>query len=152
MDRALVVVDDTDRHRELLREAGELAAGVGADLVLLSVMTEDEYEQDMETFESIAGIEHIGFGDEQIMEVAENFVESIAREELSGIDVDYEIVGAVVEEDGHARRIIRAAENRGCDHIFLSGRRRTPAGKAIFGDTAQRVILNFDGRVTVQTR
>lgn len=152
MDRALVVVDDTDRHRSLLREAGELAAGVGAELVLLSVMTEEEYEQNMEALESIAGIEHIGFGEEQIMEVTENFVESLAQEELSGVDVDYDIVGGVVDEDGHARRIIQVAEDHDCDHVFISGRRRTPAGKAIFGDTSQRVILNFDGRVTVQTR
>ncbi|MFB6174287.1 MAG: universal stress protein [Halobacteriales archaeon] len=151
MDRALVVVDDSERHRELLREAGELAGGAGAELVLMTVMSEEEYEEDIEAFESIAGVENIGFGSGQVMEVAENFAQEIADEELAGIDVEYDIVGAVVDEGEHADRIIQVAENRECDHVFVTGRRRSPTGKAIFGDTAQSVILNFDGRVTVQT-
>jgi len=35
--------------------------------------------------------------------------------------------------------------------VFVRGRRRSPTGKAVFGDTAQAVILNFDGFVTVAT-
>jgi nucleotide-binding universal stress UspA family protein len=152
MKRALVVVDDSDRHRKLLREAGELAAGVGTDLVLLSVMSEEEFEEDMETIETIAGVENIGYGSEDVFEAAENFAEGIAQEELEDIDVEYDAVGRTVDEGNHANAIIEVAEDHGCDHVFIAGRRRSPAGKAIFGDTAQAVILNFDGFVTVSTR
>lgn len=151
MKRALVIVEDSDRHRELLREAGELAAGVGAELVLLSVLTEDEFESDLKTYETIANVENVGFGQETIIDTAESFARSLATEVFEGLDVEYEAVGKIVDDDGHADAIIRTAENRDCDHVFVTGRRRSPAGKAIFGDVAQAIILNYDGPVTVLT-
>lgn len=151
MDRALVVVDDTELHRELLRDAGELAAGVGADLVVVSTMTEEEFNEDIEAIETIAEAETTGFGDRTVLEVAQQFAHEIAREELDGIDVDVEPVGKLVDEGEHATEIIEVAENNGCDHIFIPGRRRSPTGKALFGDTAQGVILNYPDAVTVVT-
>ena len=152
MKRALVVVDDSEQHRKLLREAGELASGTGAELVLLSVLSEEEFEADMETIETIAGVENIGYGQQEALDVSANFAEGIADEELDDIDVEYRAVGRVVDEGEHAHAIIDVAEDNDCDHVFLTGRRRSPAGKAIFGDTAQSVILNFDGYVTVSTQ
>jgi nucleotide-binding universal stress UspA family protein len=151
MERALVVVDDTDRHRELLHEAGELAAGVDAELVLLSTVTEDEFDDTLDAVESIARVENIGYSDSTGLEIVERFAREIGEDVLEDVDVEFDAVGAVVEEGEHANRIIRVAENRDCDHIFLTGRRRSPTGKAIFGDTAQSVILNFDDPVTVVT-
>lgn len=151
MERALVVVDESDRHRELLREAGELAAGVGAELVLLSATTEEEYENDLETIEAVANVENIGFGRETIVDAAKSLAKAIAQDELDDLDVEYDVVGEVVDENGHADAALRLAADRDCDHIFVAGRQRSPTGKAIFGDVAQSVILNFDGPVTVLT-
>lgn len=151
MERALVTVDDSDRHRELLREAGDLAAGVGADLILLSSMTEAEYEKDIDTIEAIANVENIGFGRETMVDAARSLAESVATDELADIDVEYEVIGEIVEGDEHADAALRVAEERDCDHIFVAGRRRSPTGKALFGDDAQSIILNFDGPVTVLT-
>jgi len=151
MERALVLVEDSDRHRELLREAGELAEGVGAELLLLSAMTEEEYENDIETIEAIANVENIGFGRETMMDAAKSLARTLAEGEFEGLDVDYEVLGEVVDEDGHDDAVLRIAEDRDCDHIFVTGRRRSPTGKAIFGDVAQSVILNYDGPVTVLT-
>lgn len=50
---------------------------------------------------------------------------------------------------GRRTATLNAAEAHNCDHIFIAGRRRSPTGKAIFGDWVQRVLLNFDGLVTV---
>jgi hypothetical protein len=36
--------------------------------------------------------------------------------------------------------------------VFLAGRKRSPTGKALFGDQTQAVILDFDGAVTVITK
>ena len=44
MERALYVVDTSEIGRELLREAGELAVGVDAELVLVNVVDESEHE------------------------------------------------------------------------------------------------------------
>lgn len=151
MQRALVVVDDSEGHRTLLEEAGELAAGVGTNLVLLSMITEQEYEEGIEAMEAIGEVEHTSYDESAVIEAAETSAEKIANDVFERGAVDFETVGAVVEEGAFADRIIATAEEYDCDHVFISGRRRSPTGKAIFGDTAQAVILNFDGPVTVIT-
>jgi len=151
MERALVVVDETDSHMQLLREAGELAAGVGAELVLLAMLTEEDFEEDYETMEQISRTEGTSYGDETVLEGARGFARDMASDAFADIDVEYEVVAAVIEEDGHADQILESAETHDCDHVFTVGRKRSPTGKAIFGDTAQSVVLNFDGPVTIRT-
>ncbi len=151
MERALVVVDDTEAHRRLLSEAGELATGAGAELVVLSLITESEFEEGVETMEAIAEIEHTRYEESAVVEAAENAGRTIASEVFEGSDVEFDAVGAVVEEGAYADRVIGIAEEYDCDHVFITGKRRSPTGKAIFGDTAQAVILNFDGPVTIIT-
>jgi nucleotide-binding universal stress UspA family protein len=150
MDRALVVVNDSEKHRTLLREAGELAAGVGAELVVLTTLTPEEFDQDSETIEAIARIEHASY-DEDPIEGARNFVSQMTREVLDDVDVETEAVAQLIDDDEHADAVLDVAADENCDHVFITGRRRSPTGKALFGDSAQRVILNFDGPVTVRT-
>ncbi len=45
--------------------------------------------------------------------------------------------------------ILRYANDEGVDEIVLGGRKRSPAGKALFGSVTQSVILNTDLPVTV---
>jgi len=154
MERALVVLDDTERHRTLLREAGKLAGGVDAELVLLTTMTREEYGDASESLAAIENVEGIDYGESPILDVAGDVAEQIGLDVLDGIDVQWQAVGAVVEEesgDNPADTILAEAERLDCDHIFMTGRRRSPTGKAVFGDTAQSVLLNFDGPVTVTT-
>lgn len=149
MERALVMVESSAVSKRLVREAGELAAGVGADLKLLTTMDKDEYEDDIETMSTIADVERTSYSAADVKESGRQFATDIARVELDDLDVAYESICAVVEDGAKAPRIVDAAETHDCDYIFIAGRKRSPTGKAIFGDTAQRVILNFDGIVTV---
>lgn len=56
----------------------------------------------------------------------------------------------VLEDSGDAAAdIVRDAEERGVDAIVLGGRKRSPAGKALFGSVTQEVILNTDLPVVV---
>lgn len=151
MERGLVVVESADHARTLIREAGELAAGVDAELVLLTLMDEDEYEHDLETMETIANIEGVSYTSEDIKESGRRFGRDIARDEIGDRAVEYESICAIVEGGDEADRILETAEREGCDHVFIAGRKRSPTGKAIFGDTTQQVILNFDGIVSVVT-
>lgn len=151
MDRALVIIDDTDQHRDLLREAGELAAGVGAELVLLTLLTETELDENIETMARIADVEGTGYSRQDALEVVSNFGTDLADEVLADLSIAVESLGKVVEEDEEASQIIATANDKQCDHIFLAGRQRRPTGKAIFGDVAQSVILNYNGPVTVVT-
>ena len=64
-----------------------------------------------------------------------------AREVLedAGVNcVHYEASGDPGEE------LIAAADDIDADLICVSGRRRSPAGKAVFGSTTQALVLNAD--------
>lgn len=153
MDRALVVVDESDAHERLFRNAAAFAGGADAELVVLSWLTPDEYVEYVDALESFGEVEHTTFDEPQAQEMAEQFAREFAEEALEGIDVaiDFEVEGIVTEEDDVPNVILDAAERLECDHVFVVGRRRSPAGKAIFGDVAQKIILNFDGLVTTAT-
>jgi len=147
MDKALAVFDEDDT--ELLTEAGELAAGVDADLVILSLMTQDEFEDARETLDVVAQEEQTSYDDEVVLDVARREAREHAEEVLADVDVEWQTVAARVDDDDtQASRIIDIAEDRGVDHVFLTGQQRSPTGKAVFGDRTQAVILNFDGPVT----
>jgi nucleotide-binding universal stress UspA family protein len=147
MERALAVVDAEESTKALVREAGELAAAVGAELVLLHVTSSDEYESKRKTMESIPN-SPVGYSAQKAREGAEQFAADIGREVLDGIDASYQSVGAVGDEQ---TQILEAAEEYDCDHLFIAGEKRSPTGKALFGDLTQSVILNFAGPVTVIT-
>ncbi|WP_424005183.1 universal stress protein (plasmid) [Haloarcula salina] len=149
MDRALVVIDDTDAHRELLAEAAALTAGADADLVVFSWLTPDEFEADMDVIESVERVEKASYGDLESDDIVRNFVDEFAGDVLASDSAEYEIASAVTETDDLADEILSAARRFDCDHVFLVGQGRSPTGKAIFGNVAQRVILNFGGYVTV---
>ena len=149
MDRGLVVVSNTDRHRELLRMAGEFAVGAGADLVLLSTLTETEYEDDHAALKTLEDIEGATYGIEATEERLTRAAQKVANDTIIDLDVEYEIAPRVIDDDSLADAILQVADDAGCDHIFVVGRKRSPTGKAIFGDVTQSVILRFDGRVTV---
>lgn len=147
MEHALVVVDASEGTKHLIREAGELAKGVDAKLTLLHVTAEEEYNEKVSAMQRIPEAD-VSYNLEAAEEGGRQFVRDIAREVLEGMAVDYEAVaevGDVVEE------VLDEADKRGCDHIFVAGRKRSPAGKALFGDTAQAIILDFEGAVTILT-
>ena len=151
MNRGLVVFDDSEAHRTLLREAGEYADATDSELLLLSFLDEESYESDLETLEAVGKVESVSYDSDAIIDAAVGDIRDSAQEVLDGLDVEFEVAVAVAEEDEHANRVIDAGDTYDCDHAFIVGHRRSPTGKALFGDFAQRVILNFDGYVTTTT-
>ena len=143
MDRALVVVNDTEANQRLLTRAGSLAAGVDAKLFVVGVIEADEYESEVQR-KANKGTEPSTLN--EATEAAKRSAEEAATAALDNTNVDYETVGLVGDLPDD---LIKEAHDRDCDHVFITGRRRSPAGKVIFGDLAQSVIINFDGPVTV---
>lgn len=147
MEHGVAVVGPTEEAKDLVREAGELAAGVDAELTLLHVTTEEEYNDRREELEQVSNYE-ASYSISQAMEGARNYAADIGREVLKGVDIEWEARGALGDR---GETIVAEAERIGADHIFMSGRKRSPTGKALFGDATQRVILEFEHPVTVYT-
>jgi nucleotide-binding universal stress UspA family protein len=145
MEHAMAVVTRDAAARAVVREAAELAVGVDARLTLLAVTSEDDYEHRQESFERSGA--SATYTIDQAEEAAEYKAVETATDVLEGLDVEYDVTGIVGEP---ARSVLAVAESRDVDHVFLSGRRRSPTGKALFGDVTQDVLLEFDGFVTVR--
>lgn len=147
MERALALVEEREATKELVREAGELAAGVDAELYLLHVTSEEDFADRAEALADIAGYDS-SYSVDTAQEGARQFAEDIGREVFEGTDVAFEAVGRVGDTED---QIFAVADDHEVDHLFISGEKRSPTGKALFGDLTQSVILNFDGAVTVTT-
>jgi nucleotide-binding universal stress UspA family protein len=147
MERAIAVVEASDSAKDLVREAGELAAGVGAELVLCHVTTEEEYADRRESMASVPDLD-VNYTIDEEKDGAQKFATDIGRDVLGDLDVETSAVGRVGEKGDE---ILAVADELDADHIFMAGRKRSPTGKAIFGDVTQRIILEFDGAVTVVT-
>ncbi|ELZ26183.1 UspA domain-containing protein [Halogeometricum pallidum JCM 14848] len=145
--RALAVVEPTDASKDLLREAGSLAEGVDAELVLVHATTDEEYSARRKAMESLSNASGKYTPGEARAGAAE-FARDLGEEVLASFDVEYEVTSSVGDK---ADGVLDAAEAYDCDHVFFAGRQRSPTGKALFGDATQRVILEFEGPVTVLT-
>lgn len=151
MHRGLVVVEETEAHSDLLREAAEHARGADAPLTVLTFATERHLGTSAEKFEALGGVEGVTYDNEaDFIDAAEDALADFVADVLEDVDVEYDVAVRVID-GGYGTATLAAADDYGCDHIFVTGRRRSPAGKAIFGDWIQRVLLDFDGYVTVHT-
>lgn len=151
VQRPLVVTGPTDGAIDVIREAGELASRLDVPLQVLTVITQEEYENEISILLNIDGVGPVS-GNYSPDEYAESIAKQATSDLLSDLDLDSETIGVGVGKDSDkADAILETAERNDSDYVFIAGQKRSPTGKAVFGDTAQRVILNYDGAVVVKT-
>mgnify|MGYP000628052315 CR=1 FL=1 len=134
MYRVLVPVDDdVDRALAQARYVANLPdAAESVEAIVLFVFTgdADDLPEDVQQFKSASRI--------QSVRRAQEFLED------AGVDVQVRDDSGDTTDD-----IIVEADEYDVDAIVLGGRKRSPAGKAIFGSVTQSVILNADRPVVV---
>lgn len=145
MKRVLVVLTSDDPDPDLLAAAEQYVAGTDGEIVLYRIHDWDDFEADVQQKA------RSGRRSETVAEIETGAEETAAEigADAFGEDVTYTSVG---ELGTIPESVLEAAGERDIDHVFISGRRRSPTSKLIMGDIAQKVILNFDGPVTVTTR
>ena len=132
--------NDASRIEELATTVIDIAGPTGADVVVAHVFTDDEYETAVERLEFSAVAEA------DPNEVADRHASvRKLRELLVEADIPTSVRGAVGD---HGDEIVSLAGMTRSDLIVVGGRKRSPTGKAVFGSTAQEVMLNAPCPVT----
>jgi nucleotide-binding universal stress UspA family protein len=132
-----VGANDADRVDVLAEAVTAVANPTGARVVLLHVFDEDDLEGVREQLDdSDATASDAARRQKTVRDLTAAFDDE---------DVDYEIRGSVGEK---ADAIVSVAEDVHADRVFVAGRSRSPTGKAVFGSTAQSVMLTAPCPVT----
>ena len=131
---------DADRASALAEAVANVASPAGARVVLAHVFTDEE-------FEGVVGqLDYDPASDIDTDEVASRHstIREISRS-LDDDDIEFSVKGRV---GPHGEKIVELAKEIGADMVFVGGRKRSPTGKAVFGSTAQEVMLNAPCPVT----
>ncbi|GGN88734.1 MULTISPECIES: universal stress protein [Haloarcula] len=132
--------NDKDRIDELAATVTDIAGPTGAEVVIAHVFTDDEYENvvDRLEFESAAEADPDEVADRHTT------VRELEKR-LNDAGIELSVRGAV---GNHGQQIVDLAEEVSADLVVVGGRKRSPTGKAVFGSTAQEVMLNAPCPVT----
>lgn len=132
--------EDEDRAKRLAETAIEIAEPTGAHVVLSHVFTDQEFDEVVDRLDFEAN------ENPDPSDVASRHVTTrTVAQSLDAVDIDYEIRGEVGER---GEKVVDLAKAVDADRIIVGGRRRSPTGKAVFGSTAQEVMLSAPCPVT----
>lgn len=145
IETVLISVGEGDKHRleEIAATAIDVAGPAGASVELAHVFTESEYESARSS---------LNFDDPSEVTpraVAKRYV--TIREignRLEDAGVEYSLHGSLTNGTPESERILDLATDVDADMIIVGGKKRSPTGKAVFGSTAQEVLLNSPCPVT----
>ncbi|TKR28056.1 universal stress protein [Natronomonas salsuginis] len=126
--------NDNTRTDELAEAVLDVAVPADASVVLLHAFSERAYDE---------GIEEAGFDPEESPspdELAKRLEGiDLLSEALSAADISYDVRGEIGAEGETILQTTKAVDG---DLLFISGRKRSPTGKAVFGSTSHRIMMN----------
>jgi nucleotide-binding universal stress UspA family protein len=131
---------DADRAEVLAEAVTDVAEPAGARVVLAHVFTDEEYD------EVLAQLDYDPMDEIDPDEVASRH--ATVRELTDAFDdagIEFTVRGRV---GPHGESIVQLAKEVRADRVVVGGRKRSPTGKAVFGSTAQEVMLNAPAPVT----
>lgn len=128
----VAAVDRSERARAVVSTANELSEAFDDPLHVVHVLSKSEFiELEETTVDSTGTVMPM----EDVRELAAEFAED-AAEGLGGAFTPVGLVGTA------SRRVVDYAGNEGARYVVVGPRKRSPTGKAIFGSTAQTILLD----------
>lgn len=132
---------DEEREEALAETVIDLLGGREADVVVFHVLDEEEFDEARRQLdfgpETMPGADEVARRNTAVVNI---------KEMLDDHDLTHDIRGAVSSDPGGS--IVELAADLGADLVVVGGRRRSPAGKALLGSTAQYVLMNAPCPVT----
>jgi nucleotide-binding universal stress UspA family protein len=145
LETVLLAVDETDEDRldRLAATTADVAGAADATVALAHVYTHEEYRQAREN------LDFDEFSEVTPDVVTERYA-TVRRlgDAMETEGVEYTTHGQVADEDDVGEAIVEVADETDADLLVVGGRSRSPTGKAVFGSTAQEVMLNASCPVT----
>lgn len=138
----VAAVDRSESTDDVIEEANALAKATGQDLHVVHVLSRKEFQAIEQT-----SVEETGTT--VPVDEIRSFAKNIADEAAEGLITEYESVGLIGDAD---EELLKYIDTHGVRYIVLGGRQRSPVGKAIFGSTAQSVLLSASCPVVMVTR
>ncbi|QLD88098.1 universal stress protein [Natronomonas salina] len=136
----LATVDGDDERDPVVETGYDLATAYETELHVLHVVTQEAFESRKKTVEQVD--EFRGYSKEQRADAAANVANEVVMETLD--EPNFEMVSTVGQVGDPVDSIIDVARDVEAEYIVVGGRKRSPAGKALFGSTAQSVLLESD--------
>lgn len=131
----IAAVDRSDRSVDVVHEAETLAAEFEEPLHIVHALTRSEFVDLGRSAQA---------GDPSDKDRIRDVAADIAGEAVSDISVPYETVGLIGEP---ASAILDYADTQDARYLVVGPRKRSPAGKALFGSVAQSLLLDSESPV-----
>lgn len=147
LERVLLAIgpDDRDHLGDLFEVAETIAGSADATVYLLHVFPWEEYEDLMDQFDIKQAT-----GNLQPDELAARYENvRMPASAFEAHDIDYEVRGTIGDPE---TEVVRMAGELNADLLIIGGTARSPAGKAVFGDQSQQILLNAPCPVTYVRR
>jgi nucleotide-binding universal stress UspA family protein len=138
----LVAVDREEDARRVLEEGERLAKQFDENLVVTHVLTRKEFVNLERT--SVSATDEVVDPDE-VRDIAAELADELAEAVLD----DYTPVGAVGDPAGE---VLTLARKHDASYVVIGIRKRSAVGKAVFGSTAQDILMSTDRSVVVVPR